>query len=65
MTETASRPGTTPAVATLTAPDTEGTPLTDETATPPDVVVARFRPESNPPEGEVVPGNEVMTPCST
>ncbi len=58
MTETASRPGTTPAVATMTAPDTEGTPLTDETATPPTWSWPASAPRSNPPEGEVVPGNE-------
>lgn len=58
MTETASRPGTTPAVATLTAPDVEGAPLTDVTATPPTWSWPASAPKSHPPEGEVVDGTE-------
>jgi hypothetical protein len=52
MTEIASRPGTTPAVATLTAPDAEGTALTDATATPPTWAWPASAPRSQPPEGE-------------
>jgi hypothetical protein len=62
MTETASRPGTTPAVATLTAPDIEGAPLTDETATPPKWSWPASGPKSRPPQGEVVPATESEDP---
>lgn len=58
MTETASRPGTTPAVATLTAPDAEGAPLIDATATPPSWSWPASAPKSHLPEGEVAPGTE-------
>src|SRR5580700_1011093 len=52
MTETASRPGTTPAVATLTAPETEGVAPTDTTATPATWAWPLSVPPSPPPEGE-------------
>jgi hypothetical protein len=52
MTETASRPDTTPAVATLTAPDTEGVALTDSTPTPPTWAWPLSVPKSHPPEGK-------------
>jgi hypothetical protein len=58
MTETASRPGTTPAVATMTAPDTEGAPLTDETATPPKWSWPASASKAHPPVGESVDGTE-------
>src|ERR1700688_1780377 len=57
MTETASRPGTTPAVATLTAPDTEGVALTDSTPTPPTWAWPLSAPTSQPPEGEMEHGD--------
>jgi hypothetical protein len=52
MTETASRPGTTPAVATLTAPETEGVAPTDTTATQPAWAWPLSVPPSHPPKGE-------------
>ncbi len=51
MTETASRPGTTPAATTLTAPDTEGVAPTDTTSTPPTWAWPLSVPPSHPPEG--------------
>jgi hypothetical protein len=55
MTETASRPGTTPAAATLTnTPDTEGDALTDSTPTPPTWSWPASAPGSHPPQGEVL-----------
>jgi len=54
MTETASRPGTSPAVATLTASDSEGAALTDPTPTPPTWSWPASAPTSHPPEGELV-----------
>jgi hypothetical protein len=57
MTETASRPGTTPAVATLTTPDTEGVALTDSTPTPPTWAWPLSVPTSHPPEGETEHGD--------
>jgi hypothetical protein len=57
MTETASRPGTTPAVATLTAPDTEGVALTDSTPPPPTWAWPLSAPTSHPPEGEMEHGD--------
>ena len=53
MTETASRPGTTPAAATLPAPDTEGVATNDSTPTPPTWSWPLSVPKSHPPEGEV------------
>jgi hypothetical protein len=58
MTETASRPGTTPAVATLTAPETEGVAPTDTTATQPTWAWPLSVPPSHPPEGEVTTDSE-------
>ncbi len=57
MTETASRPGTTPAVATLTAPDTEGVAPTDSTPTPPTWAWPLSVPTSDSPEGEMAHGD--------
>lgn len=57
MTETASRPGTTPAVATLTTPDTEGGALTDSTPTPPTWAWPLSVPTSHAPEGEMEHGD--------
>jgi hypothetical protein len=54
MTETAARPGTTPAVATLTTPETEGGALTESTPTPPAWSWPASAPKSQPPEGEPV-----------
>jgi hypothetical protein len=56
MTETASRPGTTPAATTLTAPDTEGVALTDSTPTPPTWAWPLSVPTSHPPDSEVEHG---------
>lgn len=56
MTETASRPGTTPAATTLTAPDTEGVALTDSTPTPPTWAWPLSVPTSHPPVSEVEHG---------
>ena len=53
MTETASRPGTTPAVATLTAtPELEGAAVTDSPPTPPTWSWPASATRSHPPEGE-------------
>jgi Domain of unknown function (DUF4234) len=53
MTETASRPGTTPAVATPTnTPDLEGAALTESTPMPPTWSWPASAPRSHPPEGE-------------
>jgi hypothetical protein len=57
MTETASRPGTTPAATTLTAPDTEGVALTDSTPTPPTWAWPLSVPASHPPESEMEHGD--------
>ena len=55
MTETASRPGTTPDVATLTnTPDTEGDPKTDSAPTPPTWSWPAPAPASHPLEGELM-----------
>jgi hypothetical protein len=62
MTETASRPGTTPAVATLTASETEGVAPTDTTATRPTWAWPLSVPPSHPPEGDVVPATEGEDP---
>ena len=51
MTETASRPGTTPAVATLTAPGPEAAAPTDPTPTPPTWAWPLSVPKADPPEG--------------
>jgi hypothetical protein len=58
MTETASRPGTTPAVATLTAPETEGVAPTDTTATQPAWAWPLSVPPSHPPKGEATTESE-------
>ncbi len=58
MTETASRPGTTPAVATLTASDPEGAALTDSTPTPPTWSWPASAPKSHSPEGELEHGTD-------
>ncbi len=58
MTDTASRPDTTPAVATLTAPDTEGVALTDSTPTPPTWSWPLSVPKSHPQEAEPEHGND-------
>jgi hypothetical protein len=50
MTETASRPGTTPAATTLTAPETKGVALTDPAPTPPTWNWPLSVPTSDPPE---------------
>jgi hypothetical protein len=55
MTETASRPGTTPAVATLTAPDPQAIASTDP---PPTWSWPASAPTSHPPVGELVDGSE-------
>jgi hypothetical protein len=54
MTETASRPGTTPAVATLTAPDPQAEAPTDSTPAPPTWSWPLSVPKSHPPEGKLV-----------
>jgi Domain of unknown function (DUF4234) len=58
MTETASRPGTTPAVATLTASDPEGAALTVPAPTPPTWSWPASAPASHPPEGELEHGSD-------
>lgn len=57
MTETASRPGTTPAATTLTAPDTEGVALTESTPTPPTWAWPLSVPTSHPPDSEMEHGD--------
>jgi hypothetical protein len=54
MTETASRPGTTPAVATLTVPDPQAEAPTDSTPAPPTWAWPLSVPKSHPPEGKLV-----------
>jgi hypothetical protein len=54
MTETASRPGTTPAVATLTASDPEGAAPVATTPPPPAWSWPASAPKANPHEGDVM-----------
>ncbi len=56
MTETASRPGTTPAATTLTAPDTEGVALTESTPAPTTWAWPLSVPTSHRPDSEVEHG---------
>ena len=58
MTETASRPGTTPAATTLTAPETQGVALADQAPTPPTWNWPLSVPASAPPEDAVHDGDE-------
>jgi hypothetical protein len=58
MTETASRPGTTPAATTLTAPETQGGALTGPAPTPPTWNWPLSVPASHAPEVAVHDGDE-------